>query len=185
MELSNIKAKVDKYTSILETTKKYRSQWPNEIKKILTETLEKIVKETKLKAIIEYKDDIENLEVVNFSLGTEVSGIAEKFPGNKTKRPFIKNNGSLIFQQLFNGKLMIMILYPFIEGYGQPKPPKNVEIIRPEELSEAFILRYVEQFLQEVIEWEDFDDDMPEKMGMNPIGFGSSHIITDESDHVQ
>ncbi len=180
MDLSNITAKVDKYNTLLVTTKKYRAEWPKAIKKTLTETLEKIISETDLNAFIEYKDDIENLEVINFSLGTEISGIAEKFPGNKTKRPFIKNNGSLIFQQLFNGKLMIMILYPFIEGYGQPKPPKNVEIIRPEELSEGFILRYVEEFLQEVIEWEDFDDDMPEKMGMNPIGFGSGHIITDE-----
>ncbi len=180
MDLSNIAAKVDKYNTLLATTKKYRAEWPKTIKKTLTKTLEKIISETDLNAFIEYKDDIENLEVINFSLGTEISGIAEKFPGNKTKRPFIKNNGSLIFQQLFNGKLMIMILYPFIEGYGQPKPPKNVEIIRPEELSEGFILRYVEEFLQEVIEWEDFDDDMPEKMGMNPIGFGSGHIITDE-----
>jgi len=179
MELSNIKAKVDQYNEILNNTKNYRKKWPTVIKKTLTETLEEIISVTNLNAFIEYKDDIENLEVINFSLGTEVSGIAEKFPGNKTKRPFIKNNGSLIFQQLFNGKLMIMILFPYIEGYGQPKPPKNVEIIRPEELTIPFILRYVEEFLTEVVEWEDFDDDMPEKMGMNPIGFGNT-IITDE-----
>ena len=54
-----------------------------------------------------------------------------------------------------------------------------MEIIRPEELTIPFILRYVEEFLTEVVEWEDFDDDMPEKMGMNPIGFGNT-IITDE-----
>jgi len=180
MDLHNIITKVDKYNQILDNTKNYRAKWSTEMKKTISATLEKIIKDTKLNAYIEYKDDIENLEVINFSLGTEVSGIAEKFPGNKTKRPFIKNNGALIFQQLFNGKLMVMILYPFIEGYGQPKPPKNVEIVRPEELKKEFVIRYVEEFLQEVIEWEDFDDDVPEKMGMNPIGFGSGNIILDE-----
>jgi hypothetical protein len=45
--------------------------------------------------------------------------------------------------------------------------------LRPHELKVPFIIRYVEEFLQEIIEWEDFDDDVPEKMGMNPIGFGA------------
>ena len=68
---------------------------------------------------------------------------------------------------------MMMIMYPYIEGYGQPKPPLNIEILRPEEFKSEFLLRYTEQFLKEVIDWEDFDDDIPEKMGMNPIGFGA------------
>jgi len=180
MEISNIKAKVDKYNEILGNTKKYRVKWSEEIHDLIKNTLESIVNKTKLNAFVEVKDDIENLEIINLSLGSEVSGIAEKFPGNKTKRPFIKNNGALIFQQLFNGKIMSMIMYPYIEGYGQPKPPKTVEIVRPEELSEAFICRYVEEFLKEIIEWEDFDDDIPEKMGMNPIGFGAAKILTEE-----
>ena len=61
-----------------------------------------------------------------------------------------------------------------MEGYGQPKPPMTLEILRPEEFKPPFVLRYVETFLKEVIEWEDFDDDVPEKMGMNPIGFGGA-----------
>ena len=141
---------------------------------MIVDKLNKIIDETKLSAYVEVKDDIENLEVINFSLGTEVSGIAEKLPGNKSKRPFIKSNGSLIFQQLFNGKVMMMIMYPFIEGYGQPKPPLTLEILRPEEFKEEFVFNYVEKFMQEVIEWEDFDDDVPNKMGMNPIGFGNA-----------
>ncbi len=179
MDLANIIGKVEKYNTILSNTTSYREDWNSSLKMMIRTNLEKIIKETNLNAYVDYKDDIENLEVITLSLGTEVSGIAEKFPGNKTKRPFIKNNGALIFQQLFNGKVMVMIMYPYIEGYGQPKPPKNVEIIRPEELKEGYLIRYVEEFLQEVIEWEDFDDDVPEKMGMNPIGFGPK-IITED-----
>jgi hypothetical protein len=181
MDYSNIINKVEKYNSILENTRNYRKEWGASLQKLITETLKDIIAKSKLPAFVESKDDIENLEVIGMSLGTEISGIAEKLPGNKTKRPFIKSNGSLIFQQLFNGKIMIMIMYPYIEGYGQPKPPKTLEILRPHELKVPFIIRYVEEFLKEVIEWEDFDDDVPEKMGMNPIGFGvERELIMDE-----
>jgi len=173
MDYANIKSKVAKYNEILENTRTYRKQWHSDVKKLINSTLGKIIKQSNLNAYVEVKDEIENLEVIGMSLGTEISGIAEKLPGNKIKRPFIKSNGSLIFQELFNGKIMIMIMYPYIEGYGQPKPPKTLEILRPHELKVLFIIRYVEEFLQEIIEWEDFDDDVPEKMGMNPIGFGA------------
>lgn len=173
MDYSNIQGKVSKYNAILDNTSNYRNEWKN-LKKVITENLDEIIKETKLNAFVDVKDDIENLEVITLSLGTEVSGIAEKLPGSKVKRPFIKSNGSLIFQQLFNGKVMMMVMYPFIEGYGQPKPPMTLEILRPEEFKPVNVLRYTETFLKEVIEWEDFDDDVPEKMGLNPIGFGGA-----------
>jgi len=180
MDYSKIKQRVSKYKGILKNTHNYRKDWSEGLKVLIVDNLNKIIKKTKLTGFVDVKDDIENLEVISLSLGTEVSGIAEKLPGNKSKRPFIKSNGALIFQQLFNGKVMIMIMYPFIEGYGQPKPPMTLEILRPEEMKPAFILRYVETFLKEVIEWEDFDDDVPEKMGMNPIGFAAIQQEHDE-----
>ena len=107
---SNITDKVEKYNSILSNTTNYRKDWCDSLKIMIQDELNKVIKETNLSAYVELKDDIENLEVISFSLGTEISGIAEKLPGNKTKRPFIKSNGSLIFQQLFNGKVMMMIM---------------------------------------------------------------------------
>lgn len=171
MSYNSIKEKVQQYNTILKNTKNYRQVWCDSLKQMIIDHLNDIIKTTKLNAFVEHKDEIENLEIINFSLGTEVSGIAEKFPGNKTKRPFIKSSGSLVFQQLFNGKILIMIMYPYIEGYGQPKNPKTLEILRPRELQKDDIVQYVETFLKEIIEWEDFDDDAPEKMGANPIGF--------------
>lgn len=182
MDYSNIQSKVEKYNSILGNTKNYRKEWSGPLGKMINDTLTDIIKQTGLNAFIDYKDDIENLEVYTLSLGTEVSGIAEKLQGSRSKRPFIKTNGALIFQQLFNGKIMTMIMYPYIEGYGQPKPPKTLEIVRPEELKPEFIVRYVEEFMKEIIEWEDFDDDLPEKMGIAPIGFGVNHgLVSDEN----
>jgi hypothetical protein len=68
-----------------------------------------------------------------------------------------------------------MIVSPFIEGYGQPKPPMTLEILRPDELKQPFIIRHMEAFLKNITEWEDFDDDEPQKStnGFNPIGFNA------------
>jgi hypothetical protein len=68
---------------------------------------------------------------------------------------------------------MVMIAPPYIEGYGEPKPPTTIEILRPEELKTPFILRHLETFFKDITEWEDFDDDQPPKspMGFQPIGF--------------
>ena len=80
---------------------------------------------------------------------------------------------SLIYQQLFNGKIIVMLVSPHIEGYGQPKPPLSLEILRPDELKVPFIIRHMESFLKDITDWEDFDDDEPQKAssGFTPIGF--------------
>jgi len=90
LDYSKIKDRVSKYNVILKNTHNYRKDWSEGLKQLIIDNLNKVIKKTKLSAYVEVKDDIENLEVINFSLGTEVSGIAEKLPGNKSKRPFIK-----------------------------------------------------------------------------------------------
>jgi len=171
MDIGTLQSKVNTYKEILGNTANYRKDWGETIKPMILKNLNAIVKESGLKAAVEVRDDIENLEVIILSLGQEHSGISEKIQGSSIKRHMIKNNGALVYQQLFNGKIMILIMYPFIEGYGEPKPPKNLEILRPEELKEPYIVRHVESLLQEVIQWEDYDDDIDGQIKANPIGF--------------
>lgn len=173
MDLGTLQSKVSTYNEILSNTQSYRKDWGETIKPMVTKNLEMIIKETDLTASIDLRDDIENLEVIILSLGQEHSGISEKLQGSSIKRHMIKNNGALVYQQLFNGKIMIMIMYPFIEGYGEPKPPKTLEILRPEELKEPYIVRHVESLLSEVIQWEDYDDDVEGQIKSNPIGFNN------------
>ena len=164
MDLSNIQHKVNQYHRILENTEQYRQDWHDSLKEMIINQLELIIKETGLKAKVETKTELLHMEAIALSLGHVESGISEKI--GDAKRELIKSNGMLVYQQLFNGKVLISIVYPFIEGLGQPRQPKNVEIVRPAELKPPFILRHVEEFLKEVIGWEDYDDDVPQ-----PIGF--------------
>ena len=170
-EKSSIKAKVARYKQILKNTQDYRKAWNDGLKDMIVSTLDSIAKEADIPAEVEVQDKMENLEIVIFNLGMQKSGMSEKV-NEGLKKPMIKSNGGLIYQQLFNGKILIMIAMPFIEGYGEPRPPKTIEILRPEELKQPFIYRHVETFLKDVTEWEDYDDDLPQQNAtLNPIGF--------------
>lgn len=169
--MSSLQTKVDQYNTILANTENYRKAWNKKLKPMIKKALESQIKETGLNAKVDVKDNIQNLEVIACSLGHGNSGIAEKIPDSESTRPFLKSNGALIYQQLFNGKVMIMIMYPYIENYGDPKPPKTIEILRPEEFKEPYITRHLEEFIREMIDWEDYDDDVPDNISMAPIGF--------------
>lgn len=170
-EFQNLKKKVTSYQEILANTRAYRQVWKEELKDLIINQLTKISEAVELEAKIDVKSDLENLEAIVFSLGTVKSGMYQEV-SDGIKRHMIKQNGSLIYQQLFNGKVIVMINYPFIENYGQPHPPKTLAIYRPEELKEPFFIRHLEEFVTEIFNWEDYDDD--DKQGGEPnqkIGF--------------
>lgn len=172
IDLGTLIAKADEYKKVLGNTVDYRKEWVPTIKPRIVETLESILEQTGINGVIEQNDDIINLESIVLNLGRSASGISEKVENTDIKRAMIKSNGSLVYQQLFNGKIMVMLVPPHIEGYGQPHPPKPLEILRPHELTQPFIIRHVETFIKEIVAWEDYDDDQPTaKQAFNPIGF--------------
>jgi len=177
MDISGLIGKVKTYESIRKNTVQYREAWVNKIKPMLHEELNKIIKETGLSAEVEEKTEMDNLEAVVLDMGQEESGISQRVTDNLNKS-LIRYNGMLVYQQLFNGKIIIMIVPPFVEGLGQPKPPYNLEILRPEELKPPFLLRHVEKLLKELTEWEDYDDDLPQKKTIGfQSGFKNNEVI--------
>lgn len=154
-----LRRKVDRFKEVLQNTTRYREAWHNGLKKTIIEHLRSLAETGGLTATIEERSDIQNLEAVVLTLGNAESGLAEPL-GNGLRRALIKQNGSLVYQQLFNGKVLVLINYPYIEKYGQPQPPKTIAIYRPEELKEPYFLRHVETFLTDITAWEDYDDDV-------------------------
>lgn len=167
-ELNNLSKKVARYKEVLKNTTKYRKSW-KPLKKSITNLLKDACKEVDLDAKIIEKGEMENLAAIVLSLGDVRSGMSQEVADN-IQRDMIKHNGSLVYQQLFNGKILVLINMPFIEGYGQPQPPKTVGIYRPEELKPPFVLRHLESFIQEVVMWEDYDDDVTQEPNQR-IGF--------------
>lgn len=168
-DLSNLQRKVNIYKEVLENTKNYRQDWKTHLRDSIIQTLISIAKSTGLQGSITSKSEIDNLEAIVLSLGDMGSGLVQNIEkeGVKSTNELKKHNGSLIYQQLFNGKVVVLIQYPMIQGYGEPRPPKTIGIYRPEELQEPFFVRHVEEFIKEITDWEDYDDDEPN----NKIGF--------------
>lgn len=158
--------KVLEYKNILANTEKFREEWKSHLKDRIVKTLKEISKAVELDAFVEVQTPVVNLEAVVLTLGVEKSGLAQRIDSH-LKRDFIKQRGALIYQQLFNGKIIVLIQYPAIENYGQPHEPKTLAIYRPEELQPEFFLRHLEELMSEITRWEDFDDDQPAKK----IGF--------------
>jgi hypothetical protein len=176
MELTNLKNKVEHYKEVLKNTDAYRKTWHSETKEMILKLLQSIADGVKLKVKVEEKAQLENMEAVVLSLGTVKSGMAQKIEKG-IELPLVKHNGNLIYQQLFNGKIMVIIQYPFIENYGQPRPPKTVAIYRPEELDEPHVIRHFEELILEVTNWEDFDDDEPAKKIGFEMNFGQLKAV--------
>lgn len=157
-DLFNLQRKVDVYKEVLSNTKSYRQIWKDSLRVDIVEQLTSLSEQAGLTGTIEEKEEMVNLGGVVFSLGNEKSGVAQKVAENH-HREMIKHNGSLIYQQLFNGKVIVLLNYPYIEGYGEPAPPRTLGIYRPEELKRPFFLRHLQTLVQEVTLWEDYDDD--------------------------
>lgn len=160
-QLLNLTRKAAQYREVLQNTENYRKDWNESLKQMITTQLETLRDALELQATVECKSEMENLEAIVFSLGETQSGMYQKV-NEDIRRHLIKHNGSLIYQQLFNGKIIVLINYPFIEGYGKPAPPKTIAIYRPEELREPFFYRHLEEFMNEITRWEDYDDDEPQ-----------------------
>lgn len=166
-------SKVNRYKSILANTKAYRERWNTFLKQQIVDELENMLKVSGLEGRIEVQDKVRHLEFIILSLGSEESGISEII-NDKTDKPLIKHNGSLVYQQLFNGKVQVMIGYPYIEGFGEPKVPKVIAIYRPEEIKTPFLIRHMEDFVKEITQWEDYDDD---DQPLSKIGFQMQNLV--------
>lgn len=177
-ELQPLINKVKYLKRVLQNTHDYRMAWNTELKSFIMETLKEMTTVAELAVDIEVRDQMENLEAIVVSLGKRNSGISEKLEDDLS-RPFIRHGGLLIYQQLFNGKILVMIHYPFIEGYGEPRPPENIAIYRPEEIKRPYLLRHLEDLVKQVAEWEDYDDD---DVSTKKIGFDMTYQTEEDND---
>lgn len=166
MEYQGLIRKVEQYKATIANTQSYRQAWKDMLKDSIVENLTAMNSSSGLGGKISISDRVGNAETVILAMGKEASGMFARVDED-TNKPLIKDFGSLVYQQLFNGKIQVMVFLPSIEGFGNPPPPKVLGIYRPEELKPAYLERHMEEFVRLLTEWEDFDDDEAK----TPIGF--------------
>lgn len=179
MEYPGLKRKVEQYHNTLQNTINYRNAWKDGLRDMIVEHLTKMKDTTGFNANITINDKVGNAEAIILSMGKSASGIFARVDSD-TNKPLIKDFGSLVYQQLFNGKIQVSLFLPFIEGFGQPPQPRMIAIYRPEEIKPPYLERHLEEFIRTLTEWEDFDDDKPQS---NQIGFQLSNLnMPDKAD---
>ena len=170
-EYPGLNRKVEEYQNILQNTQNYRQAWKDGLKDFIVEEIQKIKLVTGLPGKIQTTRKVGNAEAIIFTMGKSASGLFVVVDED-TNTPIVKDFGSLVYQQLFNGKIQVFILLPHIEGFGQPQPPRLIAIYRPEEIKSPYLERHLEEFIRVLTEWEDFDDDNPTA----PIGFHTNNL---------
>ena len=166
-----IKEKASRYKSLLTTVDAYRAEWEKKLKKFIIKECKAILAATEIEADVDSESTVQGLEAITLKLGMRRSGIYQKMDSGEKKSVW-KDHGSLIFGQLFNGKIQVWMTYPILEGLMEPRQPKMIGIYAPPEFNDALVLSNVEFFLNELIAWEDYDDDVPNEKP-NAIGFGA------------
>ena len=77
-DLFNLSRKVAQYKEVLSQTGTYREAWKNGLKDKLIKFLEESIKDVGLKAKVETRNQLENMEAVVLTLGDVKSGMYQK-----------------------------------------------------------------------------------------------------------
>lgn len=169
---NGLREKTETYQRVRQNTISFRKAWEETVREMITRNLNEFLSDTGLSGKVVENTEMENLGSVTLDFGRSSSGIAHVMEAEDVRNVMIKYNGGLIYQQLFNGKIMVMVQPPHIEGYGERKEPRFVEIVTPEEIQATQIGVHLGIMLDVLTEWEDFDDEGPQKKTIfNPIGF--------------
>ena len=152
MTLDDLKDRVNYYRQGQEQIVENRAAWTASTKALLMTTLNKFVEHFDLNCKVLEVNTYKNYEAVNLTFGNSRSGIVKE-KENETKH-FNKFGGTLSFSQSCNGRIDIIVIYPYIEEITDKTDKKVITQVSPADIDEAFIYRQVSRFLVEIIKWE-------------------------------
>jgi hypothetical protein len=170
-ELQNqekVKIAFDKYVDSLTKTTERRELWKTETKEKIYEILILVENSFKFQWHVQRIEVIENYQTINISFNSMGSGLIETTYDEKTNKPikrksFIKHGGYLAYCQSFNGKINVVIGFPYIEEWVDQMDLKVIATLEPSQITETIITEHLICFLQSMSEWEGKD--------RNPVGF--------------
>lgn len=167
-DLSTYWEKLQKAKADISNRQKY---WQQTCASFLERNLNEVIQKYQIEAVVKHEKRITNMEAIMLDFGRTESGLYE-ISSPETQRPFIKDFGSLIYSQIYNGKVSVWIRYPVIEGLMDRQAPKVLYLYEPSEITPSHIYSHIKDTLKELAEWEDQD------LGRHIIGF--NHKVTKE-----
>ena len=150
----------EEYKQVLAKVQERRKCWHELSKPFLKQFLNELAEQYKLNWKPGANESMQGLEAMYLVFDHEPSGIVEQSPFSVIQK--MKVGGFLSFSQTRNGQIVVWISFPFIDGMEEKPKIQTVETIEPEEITIESVKRYVEKFLEEMIQWE---NDAREEIG--------------------
>ena len=152
MTLEDLRDRVEHYRNGQSQVEENRTLWTEVTKPRLLDTLNRFIKHFELNCKIQEVNTYRNYEAVNLTFGNSRSGIVKE-KENETKH-FNKFGGALSFSQSCNGRIDVLVLFPFIEEITDKTDKKVLVQVPPGDIDEPFIFRQISKFLSEIMKWE-------------------------------
>lgn len=152
MKVEHLQERVHDYQdSILAVTKK-KQKWTDSTKKLIQNTLQKVVKEYAIGWRVQELNWMNMNEAVNLTFESFPPALLEET--NKCPSyPFIPG-GALVFTQAYSGDIYIFITLPIVDELVAADNTIDLQFYPPEKITEKLVIEKVDEFLKEMITWE-------------------------------
>ena len=166
--LDRVKTAFQAYCTVVTRTNERQNYWNSTTKELIYSTLNLLSVDLKpMQALNE--NSVRNFDTVCLGFGPVPTNIVIHKAAIKG---LVKMGGYLFYSQVFNGKVLVGVSYPYVEELQDPTPNKGFAILDPEEVTKEKIFEHVEHFLKELTEVERSPSMEEELKKRCKIGFG-------------
>ena len=153
MELENLDENIKKLHEAWKSIDEKRECWRTKTKALINETLLEVKKTYDLDWNVYVMDFTKNSEGVNITFGKSPSGIYEK--NENGSKSYVKNGGTLVFSQAYNGDIFVIIIYPSVEELVTTNDAHKLILkTNPNTIDREFVIKQVNNFIKEITFWE-------------------------------
>jgi hypothetical protein len=145
------------YQNALESSKlsieENRKVWNAQTNHLITEIFQVIAQNVpNLNWEVKKIDGMENLDILMLGFKNESSGIVGQVQG--VFKFFSKISGKLIYSQVYNSEVYVLIDYPHVEHHVERQTPKFLGKFLPAQITHDIVLDHINEFLEEMLNWE-------------------------------
>ena len=152
MDIEHLSERVLDYSKSIETVVDKKTIWGSQTKKLLMDTLTKIVEKYDIGWRVQELSWINYNEAVNITFDSFPPALIEKT--NLIPSYQFVQGGALVFSQSYSGDVYVFIVFPQLDN--AMLDPNKVEygMFQPKDITEKLIIQKVDVFLKEMIDWE-------------------------------
>ena len=152
MKIEHLEERISDYKTSIKTVVEKKIYWQTKTRNLLLKTLNKIVKKYDIGWRVQELSWINTNEAVNITFDSFPTDLINKTNLIPTYQ-FIQG-GALVFSQSYSGDVNVFMLFPITDPIVSSESESDLDIYKPQDITEKIIIEKVDQFLKKMIEWE-------------------------------